>query len=290
MDVIKRKVLLENSIDRTNNSPNWGVLTADTFFFNILITQNADDMGLFTDMEFISGDSVNSSVDYSVLTNKLASNGYYFPFMIGITPSTISASTTSDEFILRLTSKTESDYYNYGNFSISGNTDSKIEDVSSYDYNEKFKVGFDINAEAYINYANVLINGVDKVVSVGEPTIYAINANNDVYIGSDAQTTGIKYQDYSAITRSVKIDGIETTVPLTIFSYISEGYNETNLSLSAITKEEYLFGIISKPEIESDVFIERGVTSVFEPHLILSEINNLGELTRYGNGYYNIRK
>ena len=72
--------------------------------------------------------------------------------------------------------------------------------------------------------------------------------------------------------------------------YIGQGLNETNVSLSALAKEEYLFGIISPPEVKSDVFIDRSVMSIMDMHLRLSEIKNLGELTRYGNGYYNITR
>lgn len=288
METIKRKILLENSIDRTN-SETWGTLTADTFYLNVFLTQNVDDMGLFTDVSFVSANtSDNSSVNYTILTNKLASIGVFFPFMVGITPQNITAFTTTDEYVLRLTSKTESDYYNFGNFSLSANTDSKLEELISYDANERYKVGFDMGKTTYTNYDNILINGVERVISVGEPIIYSFDAVNDVNIGTENQDTGLRYLDYSALTRTITIDGVETTVPLTIVSYISEGWNETNTSLSAITKEEYLFGIVSPPEVKSDVFIDRGVTSVFEPHLILSEVNNLGELTRYGNGYYNI--
>ena len=64
----------------------------------------------------------------------------------------------------------------------------------------------------------------------------------------------------------------------------------SNSSLSAITKEEYLFGIIFPPEVKSEVFIERGITSVMDKHLRLSEIKNLNELSRYGNGFYKLNK
>lgn len=290
MELIKRKILLEDSTDRTE-SENWGSLTADTFFINVFLKQNVDDMGLFTDISFISADTTNTnSVDYTILTTKLALNNIFFPFMLGITPENVTAYTPTDEYTLRFTSKTESDYYNFGNNRLSGNTDSKLEELISYDADEKYKVGFDMGKNEYLNYNSILINGVDRVVSVGEPTVYVFDGQDNLNLGTENQTTGLRYLDYTGITRTVNIEGVESTVPLTIFSYISEGWNETNTSLSAITKEEYLFGIISTPEVKSDVFIDRGVVSVFEPHLILSEIKNLGELTRYGNGYYNITR
>ena len=83
--VVKRKILLENSIDRTFKSPNWGSITANTFYINVFLTQNVDDMGLFTDIEYFSADTSNPTpVDYSILTSKLLLSGYTFPFMSGL--------------------------------------------------------------------------------------------------------------------------------------------------------------------------------------------------------------
>jgi hypothetical protein len=277
MELLKRKILLEDSIDRTTNSTNWGSLTADTFYINVFLTQNIDDMGLFTDIDYISANTTTQNpVDYSILINKLNASGLTFSFMTGGTPNTLSGLTSFDEKILRLTTKKESDYYNYGNSAITGNTDSKIDDVKSYDNNDRYKVGFDMEKITYFNYNNVGINGVSRVISNAEPKIYAIDANNDANIGTNNQNTGIVYTDYSSNT--------------TTFRYIGEGINETNTSLSAITKEEYLFGIISKPEVINDVFIDRGLVSVMESHLRLSEINDLGMLTRYNNGFYKLNR
>ena len=83
---------------------------------------------------------------------------------------------------------------------------------------------------------------------------------------------------------------VPIAIPLTNFNYKGQGWNETDVSLSALTKEEYLFGIISPPEVQSDVFIDRGETTVMDKHLRMSEIKNLGQLERYGNGYYNLTK
>ena len=54
--------------------------------------------------------------------------------------------------------------------------------------------------------------------------------------------------------------------------------------------QEYLFGVIFQPEVKSEVFIERGITSVMDKHLRLSEIKDLNELSRYGNGLYTLNK
>jgi hypothetical protein len=291
MEVVKRKILLENGIDRTFNSPTWGTITADTFYVNVFLTQNIDDMGLFTDIEYFSADTANpTTVDYSILTSKLLSSGYTFPFMANLYVYPTTGLTQTDQITLRLPSKTESDFYNYIGLPVTGSTDSKIDDLRSYSAGTPYIVGFDMEAETYINYENYNINGVSRIVSTAEPKVYVFDAITGSTMGTTSQVYGLQYMDYTGSSRNVTIDGVNTIIPVTNFRYIGEGQNETNVSLSALTKEEYLFGIISPPEVKNDVFIDRGVTSVMDMHLRLSEIKDLGELSRYGNGFYNLTK
>jgi hypothetical protein len=289
MEIIKRKILLEDSIDRGNGSDKWGTITASTFYLNILLTQNIDDMGLFTDSEFISQDKENTSVDYGVLISKLNTLGYSFPFMLGAVPQTLTNLYGTDKLTVRLPNSNESDYYIFGNLPITGKTDSKIEDVKSYKSNDQFRINFNTATETYENYNGLTVMGVDRIKSMGEPKIYVFDTENDVNLGTINQTTGIQYMDYSGNTE-ININGVLEFIPLNTFRFIGEGWNKTNVSLSALTKEEYLFGIISPPEVQSDVFIDRGSTSVLDMHLKLSEIGNISELTRYGNGYYKLNK
>jgi len=289
MELIKRKISLEDSTDRTYNSQTWGVMTATSFYVNIILTQNIDDMGLFTDIDYIPKPLIGiNPPDYTILINKLNLSGYSFPFMSGGTPLPITGITGTTSKILRLPSNFEASYYNFGNLRITGSTDSKIEDVRTYNTTNPFQNGFNMATETYLDYVGVTINGVNRVSSLGEPRIYVFDTPVDVNLGTINQIYGIQYLDFTGQTRSVTIDSITSTVPTTNFRFVGQGWNQTNISLSAITKEEYLFGIISKPEVQSDVFIDRGITTVMDKHLRLSEINNLGHLTRYGNGFYNL--
>jgi hypothetical protein len=291
MEVVKRKILLENSIDRSNNSPNWGTITADTFYINVFLTQSVDDMGLFTDIEYFSANTSNPTpVNYSILTSKLLLSGYTFPFMSGLEVYPTVGLTETDKVTLRLPSETETDFYNYINLPITGVTDSKIEDLRSYNQLARYRIGFDMEKETYINYENIIVNGVSRVISNSDPKVYVFDTINDLNMGTTNQIYGLQYKDYSANTINSTVNGINTITQLSNFRYIGEGQNETNVSLSALTKEEYLFGIISPPEVKNDVFIDRGVTSVMDLHLRLSEIKNLGQLSRYGNGFYNLTK
>lgn len=292
MDVIKRKILLEKSIDRSDNSKNWGVMTATTFYVKVLITQNFDDMGLFTDLEYVNIESTSAPVDYQILTDKLTDLGYLFPFMTGATNPIFTTNNTPQNLwkILRYPSNDETSYYNFMNMVITGASDSRIEDVRSYASTDPFRTNFDVNSETYTNYDGVLVDGVDRIKSMGEPKLYVFDTENDSNLGTDNQIYGLQFKDYSGRTREVLIDNKTVAIPLTTYRYIGEGLNETNVSLSALTKEEYLFGIISPPEVQNDVFIDRGAISVLDLHLKLSEIKTIASLEEYGNGFYKLTK
>lgn len=291
MEVIKRKILLESSTDRSFDSPTWGVMTATTFYLDIILTQNIDDMGLFTDMSFISASTASiSQPDYTLLYDKLIQSGITFPFMLSISPSPMTGITGFNRFELRLPENSESDYYNIGNSTITGSTDSKIEDLKSYNTLNPYQVGFDMEKNVYYDYNNTTITGHSRVLTLLDPKTYVFDTIIDGNEGTTNQVYGIGYKDYSGKSRSVIVNGKNTIVPLSNFNYKGQGWNETDVSLSAITKEEYLFGIISPPEIQSDVFIDRGITTVMDKHLRMSEIKNIGQLSRYGNGFYNLTK
>lgn len=305
MDLFRQISYEPSTIRFTGGTVPYGTMTANTFYIKVMITQNMDDMGMFTDMVFTE-EKANSVVDYSILINKLAASGITFPFMLGQLPSP--PSQPIDDRIVRVVGKEVDDYWVYGG-KITGSTDSKINDVRSYNNTNQFITGFDVDKTTYTNYVGNTVNGrsritaqnvlmvpFGRVIPSGSSrtftgTTYVFDANNDANIGTPNQTTGILYTDYSGETRMAS-DGLGNVydIPLTDMQYIGEGWNQTNTSLSAQTKEEYLFGITQPPEVYSDVFIDRGATTVFEKHLRLSEIESLEHLERYNNGFYRLVK
>ena len=301
MDVIKRKISFEPATVRyTGGTVPYGTMTADTFYIKIMLTQNADDMGIYTDINFEEEDKNGSQPDYTILINKLSSSGFTFPFMLGgqPQPSTQPINTTD----IRVTGKELADYWAYAS-KITGATDSKITDVRSYSKLQNYISGFDVDKTPYTNYVGANIDGRTRVTALNTittsnfkgreltGTTYVFDANNDVNIGTDNQTSGILYKDFSGNSRTVINEiGAINSITLTEMEFIGEGWNETNTSLSAITKEEYLFGITERPEVYSDVFIDRGDTTVFEKHLRFSEIESLEHLERYNNGFYKLVK
>ena len=57
-----------------------------------------------------------------------------------------------------------------------------------------------------------------------------------------------------------------------------------------LTRNEHFLGFIEEPRVYSDIFVDRGKQGVSEKNLRLTEIDNLGELSIYGNGFFKVRK
>ena len=77
--------------------------------------------------------------------------------------------------------------------------------------------------------------------------------------------------------------------------YPVEGSNfldgsEMEICREPLTKEEVLMNVCQPTEIQSEVFIERGKQSVFEPNQRLDEVKTIGGLKIYGYGFYNIKE
>jgi hypothetical protein len=111
---------------------------------------------------------------------------------------------------------------------------------------------------------------------------YQFTKNNQPYGQIDDITpdyteytiNGIKYYDFKNGT--------------TLYLAESSGFTIDNLTVSAITKNERLLDFVYDPEVQSNVYIERGKYSAFEPLQRLGEIDNIGDLVRYGYNYYKI--
>ena len=93
-----------------------------------------------------------------------------------------------------------------------------------------------------------------------------------VYTGYTIQ--GIDYYDY--------IDGT------TEFYGKSSGFTDQNLTAVPITKNETLVKVIDQPQIQTDVFVERGKNSAYERVQRIGEVDNLGDMLNYGYGFFNV--
>jgi len=76
----------------------------------------------------------------------------------------------------------------------------------------------------------------------------------------------------------------------TVFVMESSGLTDDMITAEPITKEEVLFGVVSSPEIQSQIFIDRGKISAFEGIQRLGEVDNIGDLVSYGYGFFKIKE
>lgn len=302
MDIIKRKIALDDYISREKS--NWGQMTANTFNINVFFTQDVDDMGISTELPFIAKwnyttapNNTSKLVDYNELLKSgstIYNNGYKFEFMIDLTTTT-SFLETGTYPSTRYPDKTLSQYFTPP-MQVTGLTENKLDSVVSYDANKRFKPNFDItrNTDA-IDYQKTPFFSGTRVISNTDlnPITYLIEGDTDPAELALLPVTkrGVYYITKTGETREIT-DSVfgNYEIPLTEIYYNSEGFNETNVHLSAETREGYLFGITSTPTVFNDLFIDRGRSTAIQSHMQLSEITNMRELINYGNGFYNLQK
>lgn len=171
-------------------------------------------------------------------------------------------------------------YYSPPNTVTGYTDDSLLKQVKSYR-----KIN---NKDVYVPNLNTsdnpqkTFNGVLEESS--ESTKYKIGANTN-----NIPNTGVEYttfkNEYSQTTDEY---GKNITYNTTSFKVLNSGWNNFNTSLSATTKKEEYLGVVFKPEVESVVFINRGIADIFERHAILSEIKTTNDIDTNRGGFIRI--
>ncbi len=164
----------------------------------------------------------------------------------------------------------------------------------SYDYIFSGDAENNISSQVSSNYVSVpfVVSGYTKsrLTSLGNYGVVKYATN--VPIIKNGQIFGVIDEinnDYTAYTIN-DVSYYDYPDGTTLYIENSSGLTENDLSVSAITKQEVLLDMVSSPEIQSEVFIERGKNSAFEGIERLGEVDNIGDLTRYGYGFYKINK
>jgi hypothetical protein len=88
------------------------------------------------------------------------------------------------------------------------------------------------------------------------------------------------------------IDGIDyyDYDDFTLFFVQSSGITEDMIICSALTKNEVLLNVISETQIETDIYVERGKNSALEKVQRLGEVDNIGDLNKYGYKFFTVKK
>ena len=135
----------------------------------------------------------------------------------------------------------------------------------------------DNDDDATIYFAAVGRSRLSELKRYGENTYQGTTTGSDVggtYTGYTIDN--LSYKDYE--------DGTTMITGTTTNFHKEEVFNKM------LTRNEHFIGFIDEPTIYSDVFVERGKQGVLEMNLRLGEIDNLGELDIYGNGFFQVKK
>jgi len=161
----------------------------------------------------------------------------------------------------------------------------------------------DSDCDATINGFNDFLSGQPLVISG-----YTKSSLSDLEsYGPKTQLIGGKYKPNESITGSSGAIGIFYGTPINadytaytinnidyydypdnITIFVVSGVSSVDYVCSAITKNEVLLNVAFEPEIQSNVFIERGKNSGLERIMRLGEIDNIGDLQKYGYGFFNV--
>jgi hypothetical protein len=81
---------------------------------------------------------------------------------------------------------------------------------------------------------------------------------------------------------------IGSTITTTTFSVQSYGLTESSIVQSAITKNEVMLNIVEPPVKQFQGEIDRGKNSGIESFRRIGEVDSVGDVLRYGYGYFNV--
>lgn len=160
------------------------------------------------------------------------------------------------------------------NYIFSGDAVNEVAPQESFNY---LSVPFVVSGLTKSRITELALYGTPQY-QVGVPVISngqiwgAISDINPVYTAYTIN--GTDYYDY--------IDGTS------IYFQQSSGLTEYNLTAVPITKDEVLLKVVGQPEIQTNVFVERGKNSAYERVQRLGEVDNLGDLINYGYGFFNV--
>lgn len=168
-------------------------------------------------------------------------------------PSTYDYIFTGDS--VNLISAQTSDNYTTIPFLVTGYTKSRLRDLEQYGV-IKYKPG--VNVTGSTGFVGQFIGPL-----ANDPTVIT-------YI-----IDGVLYYDYP--------DGT------TYYELLSSGITSDMIWEYPITKDEALMGVSMAPEVQSSVFVERGKNSVLETLQRLGEVDNIGDIRKYGYKFFKVK-
>jgi len=141
-------------------------------------------------------------------------------------------------------------------------------------------------------YTNSTMNDLEQYGSKFDPLMYDGRFKIGIQVTGNSDSVGVFWGPsndglYTAYTIN-NIDYFDYFDGTTVFTVKSSGLTSDMIVCTAITKNEVLLNVIDEAEVQSDVFIERGKQSGLESILRLGEVDNVGDLLKYGYGFFNV--
>jgi hypothetical protein len=134
--------------------------------------------------------------------------------------------------------------------------------------------------------SGVTTSRIRELFIYGPPPNYRLNTpviqNGDIFgiiTDMNAVFTAYTIQD---------INFVDYSDNTTLYFLGSSGLTENHLVADPLVKDELLLGIVSEPEVQSDIFIDRGKNSALERIQRLGEVDSLRDLTTYGYGFFDV--
>jgi len=158
----------------------------------------------------------------------------------------------SGDAVNQISAQTSNNYTSIP-FAVTGITKSRVNDLAQYGVN-KFLPG-------------LVVTGTSGIVGI----YYGTNQNGVVTYSID----NVVFYDYPNGT--------------TIYNILSSGITSDMITQVPIVKDEALIGVVMEPEVQSNVFIERGKNTALERIERLGEIDNMGDLEKYGYSFFNVK-
>jgi len=105
----------------------------------------------------------------------------------------------------------------------------------------------------------------------------------------------MEHVDDSQYNSSYSVPMADFRFNINIFSGNTDFFNNqkdmeehNGMQVLPVFREEYMFGISSMENVDSDIYIDRGINAAFEKHLKLGEVTSLEALEKYGNNFFKI--
>jgi hypothetical protein len=268
-----------------------GNKVVNTIDIRIFLRQDLDDMGLFTDTSFIpltSTPPINIT-DPVYPDNLLYLSGYSYTTSAVLTsPTSVTDAYTNFGLNGRIPGATLN-FYTTPPTALSGYTDdSSLKSVSS------LRIDPTTQKIIYVELLNVAqdptvsFNGIPSGGLTPNYIKYIIGGKVDI-LGNYDGVSGMEFTTYkNEFVKSTNELGEDISWLKTTFQTMGGGWNNNNISLSALNKQEEFLGMVFKPEVSSDVFIDRGIADIFERHALLSELKTTDDIDNSRAGWLTV--